>query len=164
MRLFNVLLIFHHSFFFYRLFTLTALRRRGFPPEAINNFCAQMGVTGAQATVDPAALEAAVRDVLNLTTPRHMVVLESIKLTIKNFPQEKAIKLTAPNFPNEPERGHHEITFDEIIYIEATDFKEVCNVYAYLFLNTSQLFINILFINTFLFINIYRLKRKVLGA
>ncbi|XP_018046369.1 PREDICTED: probable glutamine--tRNA ligase isoform X2 [Atta colombica] len=108
-----------------RLFTLTALRRRGFPPEAINNFCAQMGVTGAQATVDPAALEAAVRDVLNLTTPRHMVVLESIKLTIKNFPQEKAIKLTAPNFPNEPERGHHEITFDEIVYIEATDFKEV---------------------------------------
>jgi len=93
-----------------------------------------------------------------------MVVLEPIKLTIKNFPQEKAIKLTAPDFPNEPERGHHEITFDEIVYIEATDFKEVCNVYPYLFLNTSQLFINTLFINTFLFINIYRLKRKVLGA
>ncbi|XP_018342396.1 PREDICTED: probable glutamine--tRNA ligase [Trachymyrmex septentrionalis] len=108
-----------------RLFTLSALRRRGFPPEAINNFCAQMGLTGAQATVDPAALEAAVRDVLNLTTPRHMVVLEPIKLTIKNFPQEKAIKLTAPDFPNEPERGHHEITFDEIVYIEATDFKEI---------------------------------------
>ncbi|KAG5318412.1 SYQ ligase, partial [Pseudoatta argentina] len=108
-----------------RLFTLTALRRRGFPPEAINNFCAQMGLTGAQATVDPTALEAAVRDVLNLTTPRHMVVLEPIKLTIKNFPQEKAIKLTAPDFPNELERGHHEIVFDEIIYIEATDFKEI---------------------------------------
>ncbi|XP_071646231.1 probable glutamine--tRNA ligase [Temnothorax longispinosus] len=108
-----------------RLFTLTALRRRGFPPEAINNFCAQMGVTGAQATVDPAALEAAVRDVLNLTAARHMVVLEPIKLTIKNFPQENAIKLTVPDFPNEPERGHHEITFDEIVYIEATDFKEI---------------------------------------
>ncbi|XP_011173631.1 probable glutamine--tRNA ligase [Solenopsis invicta] len=108
-----------------RLFTLTALRRRGFPPEAINNFCAQMGVTGAQATVDPTALEAAVRDVLNLTAARHMVVLEPIKLTIRNFPQEKVIKLTVPDFPNEPERGHHEITFDEIIYIEATDFKEI---------------------------------------
>ncbi|KYQ47683.1 putative glutaminyl-tRNA synthetase [Trachymyrmex zeteki] len=108
-----------------RLFTLTALRRRGFPPEAINNFCAQMGVTGVQATIDPAALEAAVRDVLNLTTPRHMVVLEPIKLTIKNFLQEKAIKLTTSDFPNEPERGHHEITFDEIVYIEATDFKEI---------------------------------------
>ncbi|XP_018403540.1 PREDICTED: probable glutamine--tRNA ligase [Cyphomyrmex costatus] len=108
-----------------RLFTLSALRRRGFPPEAINNFCAQMGVTGAQATIDPSALEAAVRNVLNLTTPRHMVVLEPIKLTIKNFLQEKDIKLTVPNFPNEPEKGHHEITFDEILYIEATDFKEI---------------------------------------
>ncbi|XP_032666418.1 probable glutamine--tRNA ligase [Odontomachus brunneus] len=108
-----------------RLFTLTALRRRGFPPEAINNFCAQMGVTGAQATVDPAALEAAVRDVLNLTAIRSMVVLEPIKLTIKNFPQEKSIKLTVPDFPNEPEKGHHEITFDEIVYIEASDFKEI---------------------------------------
>ncbi|XP_011874554.1 PREDICTED: probable glutamine--tRNA ligase isoform X2 [Vollenhovia emeryi] len=108
-----------------RLFTLTALRRRGFPPEAINNFCAQMGVTGVQATIDPTALEAAVRDVLNSTAARHMVVLEPIKLTVKNFPQENAIKLTAPDFPNDPERGHHEITFDEIVYIEATDFKEI---------------------------------------
>ncbi|XP_023228872.1 glutamine--tRNA ligase-like [Centruroides sculpturatus] len=53
-----------------RLFTLTALRRRGFPPEAINNFCAQMGLTGAQATVDPQMLEAYVRDILNNTAPR----------------------------------------------------------------------------------------------
>jgi len=111
------------------LFTLTALRRRGYPPEAINNFCAQMGVTGAQATVDPIALEAAVRDILNLTASRHMVVLEPIKLTIKNFPQEKAIKLTVPNFPNEIKKGCHEITFNEVIYIEASDFKEVCNIY-----------------------------------
>jgi len=92
-----------------------------------------MGVTGAQAAVDPAVLEAAVRDVLNLTASRHMVVLEPIKLIIRNFPQEEAIKLTVPNFPNEPEKGHHEITFDEIVYIEATDFKEVCNVYFCLF-------------------------------
>lgn len=130
----------HYIAFFYRLFTLTALRRRGFPPEAINNFCAQMGVTGAQATVDPAVLEAAVRDVLNLTAPRHMVVLEPIKLTIRNFPQEYAIKLTVPNFPNEPERGHHEITFDEIVYIEATDFKEVCKeVYSCFFFSENLL-------------------------
>ncbi|GAB1867875.1 glutamine--tRNA ligase [Camponotus japonicus] len=108
-----------------RLFTLSALRRRGFPPEAINNFCAQMGVTGAQATVDPAVLEAAVRDVLNLTAPRFMVVLEPIKLTIRNFPHKKPLKLTVPDFPNEPERGHHEITFNEIVYIETSDFKEI---------------------------------------
>lgn len=95
-----------------------------------------MGVTGAQTTVDPVALEAAVRDVLNFTAARHMVVLEPIKLTIKNFPQEKAIKLTVPDYPNEPEKKHHEIIFDEIVYIEATDFKEVCNIYFFLFFKT----------------------------
>jgi len=90
-----------------------------------------MGVTGAQTTVDPIALEAAVRDVLNLTASRHMVVLEPIKLTIKNFSQEKAIELTVPNFPNETEKGYHKITFNEVIYIEASDFKEVCNIYYF---------------------------------
>lgn len=128
---------------FHRLFTLTALRRRGYPPEAINNFCAQMGVTGAQATVDPAAFEAAVRDVLNLIAPRHMVVLEPIKLTIKNFAQEKTIKLTVPNFPNEIERGHHKIKFAEVVYIEASDFKEVYNTHCF-FLN-CQLYITAIF-------------------
>lgn len=107
-----------------RLFTLTALRRRGFPPEAINNFCAQMGITGAQVTIDPAVLEASVRDVLNLTASRHMVVLEPLKVTISNFPHEHAIKLRVPNFPNEPDKGQHDIVFDEIVYIEASDFKE----------------------------------------
>lgn len=107
-----------------RLFTLTALRRRGFPPEAINNFCAQMGVTGAQAVVDPAVLEACVRDVLNVTASRHMAVLDPVKVTISNFPHENPIKLTVPNFPNEPEKGQHEIVFDEVVYIEASDFKE----------------------------------------
>lgn len=53
-----------------RLFTLSALRRRGFPAEAINNFCAGMGVTGAMSAVDPQVLEAYVRDVLNITAPR----------------------------------------------------------------------------------------------
>lgn len=54
-----------------RLFTLSALRRRGFPPEAINNFCATLGLTGAQISIHPDALEACVRDVLNLTAPRY---------------------------------------------------------------------------------------------
>ncbi|XP_076646067.1 glutaminyl-tRNA synthetase [Halictus rubicundus] len=107
-----------------RLFTLTALRRRGFPPEAINNFCAQMGVTGAQAVVDPIVLEACVRDVLNVTAARHMAVLDPLKVTISNFPHENPVKLSVPNFPNEPEKGQHNIIFDEIIYIEASDFQE----------------------------------------
>lgn len=86
-----------------------------------------MGVTGAQVIVDPAVLEASVRDFLNLTASRHMVVLEPLKVTISNFPHENSIKLTVPNFPNEPDKGQHEIVFDEIVYIEASDFKEVYN-------------------------------------
>ncbi|KAJ6632812.1 putative glutamine--tRNA ligase [Pseudolycoriella hygida] len=107
-----------------RLFTLTALRRRGFPPEAINNFCAQMGVTGAQGAIDPAMLEASVRDYLNVNAPRVLAVLEPLKVTISNFPFDKAQTLDIPNFPNDPTLGSREIVFDKVIYIEQSDFKE----------------------------------------
>ncbi|XP_017017502.1 probable glutamine--tRNA ligase [Drosophila kikkawai] len=106
-----------------RLFTLTALRRRGFPAEAINNFCAQMGVTGAQIAVDPAMLEAAVRDVLNVTAPRRLVVLEPLKVTIKNFPHAAPVQLEVPDFPQNPQQGSHKITLDKVVYIERGDFK-----------------------------------------
>lgn len=107
-----------------RLFTLTALRRRGFPADAINNFCAQMGVTGAQGAVDPAMLEASVRDVLNVTAPRILVVLEPLKVTLKNFPVRSTNKIVVPDFPNIPDGAQHEIVFDDVIYIERSDFKE----------------------------------------
>ncbi len=107
-----------------RLFTLTALRRRGFPSEAINNFCAQMGVTGAQISVDPSMLEASVRDVLNISAPRRLVVLEPLKITLTNFPYEKSIEIEVPNFPQNPELGSHRIVLDRVIYIERSDFKE----------------------------------------
>lgn len=106
-----------------RLFTLTALRRRGFPPEAINNFCAQIGVTGAQGSIDPAMLEASVRDYLNVTAPRILAVLEPLRVTITNFPHEKPQVLQVPDFPSMPEKGHHNIIIDKVIYIEASDFK-----------------------------------------
>ncbi|ALC46632.1 Aats-gln [Drosophila busckii] len=106
-----------------RLFTLTALRRRGFPAEAINNFCAQMGVTGAQISVDPAMLEAAVRDVLNVSAPRRLVVLQPLKVTISNFPHAKAVELQVPDFPQNPGQGTHQITLDRVVYIEHSDFK-----------------------------------------
>ncbi|XP_972452.2 probable glutamine--tRNA ligase [Tribolium castaneum] len=110
-----------------RLFTLTALRRRGFPPEAINNFCAQLGVTGAQSTVDPAMLEAYVRDYLNNTAPRRMVVLDPLEIVIENFPSGKPPKVNVPNFPNKPELGEHSVAFGPRIYIERSDFLEEGN-------------------------------------
>ncbi|MGH0177463.1 UNVERIFIED_CONTAM: hypothetical protein FKN15_012109 [Acipenser sinensis] len=75
-----------------RLFTLTALRRRGFPAEAINNFCARVGVTVAQTTVEPHLLEACVREVLNDSAPRVMAVLEPLRVTITNFPAPQQVQ------------------------------------------------------------------------
>ena len=108
-----------------RLFTLTALRRRGFPAEAINNFCAGMGVTGAQMGVDPQQLEAVVKDTLDLTAPRSMVVLTPLKVTIVNFPFDGAKTIDVPDFPKEVQRGSHSVTLDRVVYIDRTDFREV---------------------------------------
>lgn len=105
-----------------RLFTLTALKRRGFPPQAINSFCARMGVTGAQSIVDPMMLEASVRDVLNETAPRVMVVLNPLKLTIVKGCE--STKISVPDFPNDISKGSHEVTLDKVVYIDGSDFKE----------------------------------------
>merc|ERR550532_136790 len=106
-----------------RLFTLTALRRRGFPPEAINNFCARMGLTGAQMVIDPSALEEVVRKTLNYTAPRTMLVLRPLKVCIKSKVPEN--KVSVPNFPDAPEKGTHEIAFSNVVYIEQEDFMEI---------------------------------------
>jgi len=105
-----------------RLFTLTALRRRGFPPEAINNFCAKMGVTGAQVTVDPGMLEAVVRDQLNTSAPRTMVVTEPLKVTVVGEGGGRQ-DISVPDFPNEPERGEHRVVFQSPFYIERDDWR-----------------------------------------
>lgn len=107
-----------------RLYTLTALRRRGFPADAINRFCARMGVTGAQTVVDPQMLESEVRSVLNESAPRTMVITEPLKVHITNF---KELNLPShfevANFPNAPEKGCHNVCFEEVIYIEKNDYK-----------------------------------------
>lgn len=118
-----------------------------------------MGVTGAQVIVDPIALEASVRDVLNITASRHMVVLDPLKITISNFPHEKSIKVTVFNFPNDPDKGKHEIDFDEIVYIETSDFKEVCSIIL------IQLYgLIIFFIILLKMLYIYRKQKKILDV
>lgn len=121
----NALLLFTVDWDDPRLFTLTALRRRGFPAEAINNFCAGMGVTGAQMGVDPQKLEAVVKDTLDLTAPRSMVVLAPLKVTITNFPFDGPTSIEVPDFPKEVQRGSHSVTLDRVIYIDRSDFREV---------------------------------------
>ncbi|XP_041348484.1 glutamine--tRNA ligase-like [Gigantopelta aegis] len=105
-----------------RLFTLTALRRRGFPPEAVNIFCAKVGVTMAQTVIDPTMLESCVRDVLNVTAPRVMAVLEPLKVTISNLPED--LNITVPNFPADEKKGFHTVPFRKTFYIEQEDFRE----------------------------------------
>uniref|UniRef100_A0A672ZWF7 Glutamine--tRNA ligase n=1 Tax=Sphaeramia orbicularis TaxID=375764 RepID=A0A672ZWF7_9TELE len=108
-----------------RLFTLTALRRRGFPPEAINNFCARVGVTVSQTTTEPHLLESCVRDVLNDTAPRVMAVLEPLKVTITNLPDNFKSDVQVPDFPANEAKGSHTVPFTRTVYIEQTDFREV---------------------------------------
>lgn len=108
-----------------RLFTLTALRRRGFPPEAINNFCARVGVTVAQTTTEPHLLESCVRDVLNEQAPRVMAVLEPLKVTITNLAENAKSDVRVPDFPANEARGSHTVPFTRTIFIEQSDFREV---------------------------------------
>ncbi|XP_010779067.1 glutamine--tRNA ligase isoform X2 [Notothenia coriiceps] len=108
-----------------RLFTLTALRRRGFPPEAINNFCARVGVTVAQTTTEPHLLESCVRDVLNEQAPRVMAVLEPLKVTITNLAENAKSDVQVPDFPANEARGSHTVPFTRTIFIEQSDFREV---------------------------------------
>lgn len=115
-----------------RLFTLTALRRRGIPSTAINNFVASAGLTGAVAHMEPAKLEAEARDVLNITAPRVMAVLEPLKVTITKIAASDSgsgdsvlpKKLTVPDFPADENSCKHEITLDKVLYIERSDFKD----------------------------------------
>jgi glutaminyl-tRNA synthetase len=115
-----------------RLFTLTALRRRGFPAIAINNFVAKMGLTAALTTIDPLMLESSVRDVLNVTAKRVMAVLEPLKLVIKeglDFEGDRILSVS--DFPSigndekiEYQKGCHEIPFNSTVFIEVSDFRE----------------------------------------
>lgn len=110
-----------------RLYTLESLRRRGFPPESIKEFCAKLGITGANSAVDPHMIEAEVRDHLNLSAPRTMAVLEPVKVVIENFdelfPGEKSHVVVVPDFPADPENStKHTITIEPTIYLEQSDF------------------------------------------
>ncbi|KAI0233738.1 Glutamine--tRNA ligase [Lamellibrachia satsuma] len=107
-----------------RLFTLTALRRRGFPAEAINMFCGKVGVTMSQVVLEPAMLDACVRDVLNVTAPRAMAVLEPLKVSICNFPENQSGEVEVPDFPAEESKGSHRVPFEKTVYIEQSDFRE----------------------------------------
>ena len=107
-----------------RMPTLGGLRRRGYPPASIRNFCDRIGVSKVNSTVDYGFLEHCLREDLNLNAQRTMAVLRPIKLILTNYPENKTETFEVENNPNRPEDGTRTVTFSRELYIEADDFME----------------------------------------
>jgi glutaminyl-tRNA synthetase len=107
-----------------RMPTLAGMRRRGYPAEAIRNFCERIGVGKRDSLVDYGLLEYSVREVLNLKAPRVMSVLRPLKVVIENYPEGQVEQLEAINNPEDPSAGVRAVPFSKEIYIERDDFME----------------------------------------
>jgi glutaminyl-tRNA synthetase len=107
-----------------RMPTISGLRRRGYPPEAIRNFCKTIGVTKFESTNDMALLESGVREVLNQNSLRFMAVLNPIKIVVTNYPEGQVEEIESPANPENPEAGTRKFCFSREIYIERDDFME----------------------------------------
>ena len=108
-----------------RMPTISGLRRRGYTPESIRNFCERIGVAKADSMVDMALLEYCIREDLNRRAPRVMGVLHPLKIVIDNYPTGKVDELEAINNPEDPSMGTRMIPFSRELYIEREDFMEV---------------------------------------
>jgi len=108
-----------------RLPTIAGIRRRGYTPEAMRNFCNIIGVSKKESRIDVGLLENCLRDDLNERAPRVMAVLNPLKVTIENWPDpDLTEELEALNHPQKPEMGRRKITFSKHLYIEQDDFME----------------------------------------
>lgn len=108
-----------------RMPTLCGLRRRGYTPAAIRNFCERIGVSKASSTVEYGFLEHCLREDLNESARRVMAVLRPVRLTITNYPEEGQESFLVENNPNRPEDGERTVTFSRNLFIESDDFMEV---------------------------------------
>ena len=107
-----------------RMPTLAGLRRRGYTPEAIRDFCDRIGVAKADSMVDVALLEHCIREDLNRRAQRVMAVLRPLRLVIENYPEGQVEELDAVNNPEDPAAGTRKIPFSRVLYIEQDDFRE----------------------------------------
>lgn len=105
-----------------RMVTLSGMRRRGYPAEAIRDFCDKIGVSKAYSVVDMGLLEACVRDALNSTAPRAMAVLDPIELIVENYPDGQTEDIEIPVHPDHPEMGTRTVKFSKHLFIERDDF------------------------------------------
>ena len=105
-----------------RMPTLSGMRERGYPPAAIKEFCARVGVAKANSEVDPSLLEFCVREELNITADRAMVTESPLKVVINNLPEDAAIEFSVVNNPNNENSGTHNVVLRKEIYIDSADF------------------------------------------
>jgi glutaminyl-tRNA synthetase len=107
-----------------RMPTISGLRRRGYTPESIRDFCSRIGVAKKENVIDMAQLEHSIREDLNKRAPRVMVVLRPLKVVITNYPEGQVELLDAINNPEDPAAGTRQVPFSRVIYIEREDFRE----------------------------------------
>lgn len=110
-----------------RMPTISGLRRRGFTPASIREFCKRIGVTKQENMIEFSSLESCIREDLNEHAPRAMAVLDPVKVVIENFEAGKVETLTLANHPNKPEMGEREVPFTRELWIEREDFREEGN-------------------------------------
>jgi glutaminyl-tRNA synthetase len=107
-----------------RMPTLSGLRRRGYTPESIRDFCARIGVAKKENVIDAAQLEHSVREDLNKRAPRVMAVLRPVKVVLTNYPEGQTEELDVINNPEDPAAGTRKVPFSRVLYIERDDFRE----------------------------------------
>jgi len=107
-----------------RMPTISGIRRRGYTPEAIRNFCGAIGVSKTTGSIELAMLEHFVREDLNKRAPRAMAVLRPLKVVIDNYPENQTEEMDAVNNPEDPSAGTRKVPFSRVLYIEQDDFRE----------------------------------------
>ncbi len=110
-----------------RMPTISGMRRRGYSPAAIRNFCEHIGISKSENRIEMSLLESCVREDLDKTAPRRMGVLDPLKVIISNYPEDKQESLSAANHPKDPSMGTREVPFSREIWIDRADFKEQAN-------------------------------------
>src|SRR6266496_1060828 len=108
-----------------RMPTLVGIRRRGYTPKAIRNFCNSIGVSKTNGVIELAMLEHFVREDLNKRAPRVMAVLRPLKVVIDNYPENQVEEMDSVNNPEDPTAGTRKVPFSRVLYIEQNDFREV---------------------------------------
>ncbi len=107
-----------------RMPTISGLRRRGYTPQSIGNFCERIGVAKTDSIIDIALLEHCIREDLNKRSPRVMCVLRPLRVVIDNYPQDQTEEVDAVNNPEDPDMGTRKVPFSRVLYIEQDDFRE----------------------------------------